>query len=174
MCMYAKDMRTYEVCRRLTSHACIAQYRSSTASCPPRPQPNIKASPDSNRPTVLRVLCRSERVYSHVFRMLNEYDVMIDAILLKPNMILPGLDAPVASPEDVAKFTVRTMMRSIPPAVPGIHFLSGGMSEEESTLNLQVCFHHELTASWLIWSSPLQWSLVPGHACVRSPVPFHI
>ena len=71
--------------------------------------------------------------------MLNEYDVMIDAILLKPNMILPGLDAPVASPEDVAKFTVRTMMRSIPPAVPGIHFLSGGMSEEESTLNLQVC-----------------------------------
>eukprot|EP00892_Ulva_mutabilis_P010655 jgi/Ulvmu1/7962/UM004_0195.1 len=79
----------------------------------------------------------SERVYSHVFRMLNEYDVMIDAILLKPNMILPGLDAPVASPEDVAKFTVRTMLRSIPPAVPGIHFLSGGMSEEESTLNLQ-------------------------------------
>lgn len=30
------------------------------------------------------------------------------------------------------------MLRSIPPAVPGIHFLSGGMSEEESTLNLQV------------------------------------
>ena len=62
---------------------------------------------------------------------------MIDAILLKPNMILPGLDAPVATPEDVAKYTVRTMLRSIPPAVPGIHFLSGGMSEEESTLNLQ-------------------------------------
>lgn len=70
--------------------------------------------------------------------MLNEYDVMIDAILLKPNMILPGLDAPVATPEDVAKWTVRTMKRAIPPAVPGIHFLSGGMSEEESTLNLQV------------------------------------
>lgn len=81
---------------------------------------------------------RSERVYSHVFRMLNEYEVMTDAILLKPNMILPGLDAPVASPEEVAKFTVRTMLRSIPPAVPGIHFLSGGMSEEESTTNLQV------------------------------------
>jgi fructose-bisphosphate aldolase class I len=70
--------------------------------------------------------------------MLNEYDVMVDAILLKPNMILPGLDAEVASPADVAKFTVRTMMRSIPGGVPGIHFLSGGMSEEESTLNLQV------------------------------------
>ena len=77
-------------------------------------------------------------MYSHVFRMLNEYDVMIDAILLKPNMILPGLDADVATPDEVARYTVRTMMRSIPPAVPGIHFLSGGMSEEESTLNLQV------------------------------------
>ncbi|GMH42933.1 hypothetical protein BSKO_10855 [Bryopsis sp. KO-2023] len=79
----------------------------------------------------------SERVYSHVMRMLNEYHVITEGMLLKPNMILPGLDAPVASPEDVAKYTVRTMMRSIPATVPGIHFLSGGMSEEESTLNLQ-------------------------------------
>ena len=31
----------------------------------------------------------SERVYSHVFRLLNEYDVMLDAILLKPNMVCP-------------------------------------------------------------------------------------
>ena len=48
-----------------------------------------------------------------------------------------GLDAPTASPTDVAKFTVQTMLNSVPPSVPGIHFLSGGMSEEESTLNLQ-------------------------------------
>lgn len=79
----------------------------------------------------------SERVYSHVFRLLNEYNVVLDAILLKPNMCLPGLDAPTASPADVAKYTTRTMLRSVPAAVPGIHFLSGGMSEEESTLNLQ-------------------------------------
>ncbi|KAK9829379.1 hypothetical protein WJX72_005486 [[Myrmecia] bisecta] len=79
----------------------------------------------------------SECVYSHVFRLLNEYNVMLEGILLKPNMCLPGLDAPPASPEEVARYTVQTMQRSIPPAVPGIHFLSGGMSEEESTLNLQ-------------------------------------
>ncbi|KAK9831900.1 hypothetical protein WJX81_006849 [Elliptochloris bilobata] len=79
----------------------------------------------------------SERVYSHVFRLLNEYDVMLDCILLKPNMILPGLDVPTPAPADVARYTVRTMLRAVPPAVPGIHFLSGGMSEEESTLNLQ-------------------------------------
>eukprot|EP00775_Hariotina_reticulata_P003924 gene3924-4178_t len=90
----------------------------------------------------------SERVYSHVFRMLNEYNVVLDGILLKPNMCLPGLDAPTASPAEVAKYTTRTMMRSIPPAVPGIHFLSGGMSEEESTLNLQALQEACPNAPW--------------------------
>lgn len=43
----------------------------------------------------------------------------------------------MASKEEVAKYTVQVMKRTIPPAVPGIHFLSGGMGEEEATLNLQ-------------------------------------
>jgi hypothetical protein len=50
---------------------------------------------------------------------------------------LAGLDAPIVSPAEVARYTVRTCLRSVPGAVPGIHFLSGGMSEEEATLNLQ-------------------------------------
>ncbi|KAG0579524.1 hypothetical protein KC19_4G104600 [Ceratodon purpureus] len=79
----------------------------------------------------------SEKVNSHVFRLLNEYNVILEGILLKPNMILPGLDVPTPAPEEVARYTVRTMLRSVPGAVPGIHFLSGGMSEEEATLNLQ-------------------------------------
>ena len=57
--------------------------------------------------------------------------------LIRLDCLPSGLDAPSASPEDVAKYTVRTMLRTIPGAVPGIHFLSGGMSAEESTLNLQ-------------------------------------
>lgn len=91
----------------------------------------------------------SEMVNSIVFRLLNEYNVILEGILLKPNMILPGLDAPTPSPEEVAKYTVRTMYRSVPPAVPGIHFLSGGMSEEEATLNLQALQAH----------GPHPWSL---------------
>ncbi|PRW59176.1 fructose-1,6-bisphosphate aldolase [Chlorella sorokiniana] len=90
----------------------------------------------------------SERVYSHVMRLLNEYDVMLEGILLKPNMCLPGLDAPPASPADVAKYTTRTMLRTIPASVPGIHFLSGGMSEEESTLNLQALQEACPNAPW--------------------------
>ncbi|KAG2422577.1 hypothetical protein HXX76_015905 [Chlamydomonas incerta] len=92
----------------------------------------------------------SERVYSHVMRLLNEYGVVLEGILLKPNMCLPGLDAPVASPKLVAEVTTRTMMRSIPPAVPGIHFLSGGMSEEESTLNLQALNEACPEAPWAL------------------------
>ncbi|KXZ46469.1 hypothetical protein GPECTOR_43g905 [Gonium pectorale] len=92
----------------------------------------------------------SERVYSHVMRLLNEYGVVLEGILLKPNMCLPGLDAPVATPKEVARATVRTMMRSIPPAVPGIHFLSGGMSEEEATLNLQALNEEAPNAPWAL------------------------
>ncbi len=65
------------------------------------------------------------------------FAVDTSAILLKPNMILPGLDAPTAGPATVAAWTVDVLRRTIPACVPGIHFLSGGMSEEESTLNLQ-------------------------------------
>ena len=90
----------------------------------------------------------SERVYSHVMRLLNEYDVMLEGILLKPNMCLPGLDATPASPADVAKYTTRTMLRCIPASVPGIHFLSGGMSEEESTQNLQALQEACPNAPW--------------------------
>lgn len=93
--------------------------------------------------SIERTAYESEKVYSHVFRLLNEYGVMLEGILLKPNMILPGLDAPVPSPEEVAEYTVRTMKRTIPAAVPGIHFLSGGMSEEEATLNLQALQGYE-------------------------------
>jgi fructose-bisphosphate aldolase class I len=65
-------------------------------------------------------------------------------------MILPGLDVPTPPPADVAAATVRVMLRTIPPAVPGIHFLSGGMSEEESTLNLQALQEACPDAPWAL------------------------
>lgn len=74
----------------------------------------------------------SERVLSFTFRALNEYDVCLDAALLKPNMINAGSDCPdQATPQEVAYFTLRTMLRCVPGAMPGIHFLSGGMSDQE-------------------------------------------
>lgn len=63
--------------------------------------------------------------------------ILLEGMLLKPNMITSGAQAEVqAGPEEVAYFTVRTLARTIPPAVPGITFLSGGQSEEVACQNL--------------------------------------
>lgn len=57
--------------------------------------------------------------------------------LLKPNMVLPGTDCKEkASPKKIAEYTIRTLQRTVPAAVPGIVFLSGGQSEEEASVNL--------------------------------------
>jgi fructose-bisphosphate aldolase, class I len=79
----------------------------------------------------------TERVLSFTFRALNEFDVCLEAALLKPNMVNPGSDCPQqCGPEVVAKHTLQTMLCGVPPAMPGIHFLSGGMSDQEATENL--------------------------------------
>jgi len=79
----------------------------------------------------------SERVYAAVIKALNDRHVLLEGILLKPNMILPGQESgQVVTPQQIAWYTVRTLCNTIPPSVPGIVFLSGGQSEEEATLNL--------------------------------------
>lgn len=63
---------------------------------------------------------------------------MFEGILLKPAMVTPGAECPTrASPVQVANATLNLLRRRVPPAVPGIMFLSGGQSELEATLNLQ-------------------------------------
>jgi len=78
----------------------------------------------------------TERVLAACYKALNDQKVLLEGTLLKPNMVTPGSDAPKVSAEEIAKFTVRALQRTVPPAVPGIVFLSGGQSEEEATLNL--------------------------------------
>merc|ERR1712087_231651 len=51
-------------------------------------------------------------------------------------MVTPGSDGPKASNADIGFLTVRTMMRTCPPALVGITFLSGGQSEEDASINL--------------------------------------
>jgi fructose-bisphosphate aldolase class 1 len=62
--------------------------------------------------------------------------VLLEGMLLKPNMVTPGSSAPAAAPADVAAATLRVLRRTVPPAVPGIVFLSGGQSEADSTRHL--------------------------------------
>ncbi len=72
-----------------------------------------------------------------VFHELGRMGVQLDGIVLKPNMVVAGgecADQPEAS--EVARLTVDTMRETVPPAVPGIAFLSGGQEPEEATKNL--------------------------------------
>ncbi|KAK1549216.1 hypothetical protein Q3G72_017066 [Acer saccharum] len=71
-----------------------------------------------------------------VYKALNDQHVLLEGTLLKPNMVTPGSDSPKVAPEVIAEYTVTTLRRTVPPAVPGIVFLSGGQSEEEATVNL--------------------------------------
>jgi fructose-bisphosphate aldolase class I len=72
-----------------------------------------------------------------VFHELHLQGVLLEGMLLKPNMVLSGKDAPdQADPEQVAEATLRTFRRTVPAAVPGVVFLSGGQSDIEATVNL--------------------------------------
>eukprot|EP01111_Echinosteliopsis_oligospora_P015430 TRINITY_DN610_c0_g1_i1.p1 TRINITY_DN610_c0_g1~~TRINITY_DN610_c0_g1_i1.p1 ORF type:complete len:357 (+),score=135.98 TRINITY_DN610_c0_g1_i1:179-1249(+) len=78
----------------------------------------------------------TERVLAATFKALNDHHVLLEGILLKPNMVLAGTQGKAAPPEQVAEYTVRTLRRTVPSSVPGIVFLSGGQAEIEATTNL--------------------------------------
>ncbi len=72
-----------------------------------------------------------------LFAALYEHRVALEGTVLKPNMVISGKGCPSqASPEEIAEATVRCFRRTVPAAVPGIVFLSGGQSPEEATVNL--------------------------------------
>jgi fructose-bisphosphate aldolase class I len=72
-----------------------------------------------------------------VFAALFEHCVLLEGMLLKPNMVLSGKDCPTqAGVEEVARRTVRTFRQVVPAAVPGVVFLSGGQSSELATEHL--------------------------------------
>lgn len=78
-----------------------------------------------------------ETVLHAVFDALHRHGVALELMLLKPSMVTPGKTHPVqAQPQQVAQWTVKVLRRTVPAAVPGIHFLSGGQAPEEATANL--------------------------------------
>ncbi len=79
----------------------------------------------------------TESVLRNVFSELGEHGVVLEGTLLKASMVLSGANCPVqAGVQEVAEATVRCLRRTVPAAVPGVVFLSGGQSPELSTLHL--------------------------------------
>ena len=94
----------------------------------------------------------TERVLRTVFRELYSQRVELEGMILKPNMVLPGLACPRQNTvEEVADATVRCLLRSVPAAVPGVVFLSGGQSGELASARLN--------AMNVMYKSRLPWEL---------------
>ncbi|KAG4952852.1 hypothetical protein JHK87_038446 [Glycine soja] len=92
----------------------------------------------------------TETVLAAVYKALNEQHVLLEGTLLKPNMVTPGSDSPKVPPEVIAEYTVQALRRTVPAAVPGVVFLSGGQSEEEATLNLNAMNKLEVLKPWTL------------------------
>jgi fructose-bisphosphate aldolase class I len=87
--------------------------------------------------TIERCLAVTHEVLHNVFDQLYKQNILLEGMILKPNMILPGLDCSTQeSVNSIAAATVKCLLRMVPAAVPGIAFLSGGQSAELASSRL--------------------------------------
>jgi fructose-bisphosphate aldolase, class I len=127
--------RPTEYCLDVNAHA-LARYAAlcQEAGIVPIVEPEILMDGDH---TIDESFTVTTRVLGEVFRQLVDQRVILEGMLLKPNMVLSGYDsAEQASVESVADHTVRCFRLTVPAAVPGIVFLSGGQSDELATAHL--------------------------------------
>ena len=87
--------------------------------------------------TLQRCAELTEEILRTVFDQLYRQRVTLEGMILKPNMVLPGLSCPTQqTAEEVADATMQCLLRAVPAAVPGIAFLSGGQSSELASARL--------------------------------------
>lgn len=91
----------------------------------------------------------TEEVLAYQYKALADHHVFLEGTLLKPNMVTAGQGCPKKyTPQDIAKATVTALNRTVPAAVAGITFLSGGQSEEDATLNLNAINQYAGKKPW--------------------------
>ncbi len=160
-------------CVETNAHA-LARYAalSQEAGLVPIVEPEVLMDGDHS---IARCLQVTEGVLQEVFHQLAHQRILLEGMVLKPNMVISGKDAANrADSREVAERTVQCFLRTVPAAVPGIAFLSGGQSDEEATENLaainvraaEVGAPWELTFSYGrgLQAAPLEaWGGKPEH-----------
>jgi fructose-bisphosphate aldolase, class I len=123
------------ICLAANAHALVRfAATSQEAGLVPIVEPEVLM--DGNH-TIERCEEVTESILRLVFRELAGHRVALEQMLLKVNMVLPGEDCPQrANVLEVAEATLRCMRRAVPPAVPGIVFLSGGQDDIPATQHL--------------------------------------
>jgi fructose-bisphosphate aldolase class I len=140
---FAKWRATYSITDELPSDYCIwtnahalARYAAlcQEAGLVPIVEPEVL---QDGTHTIERSFHVTSRVLDAVYTELFDQRVDVFGTLLKPNMVLSGYDASArADHDEIADWTLRCLYKHVPPAVPGIVFLSGGQSDEDATANL--------------------------------------
>jgi fructose-bisphosphate aldolase class I len=117
--------------------------------------------------TIERCFEVTERVLHIVFEVLINQRIYLEGMILKPNMVLPGLQSPVQADADtVAYHTIKCLLRCVPAAVPGVAFLSGGQSNQDATANLN--------AMHIKYKGKLPWALTFSFArAIQQPAMDH-
>jgi fructose-bisphosphate aldolase class I len=93
----------------------------------------------------------TETTLTTVFYALHLQKVSLEHMILKPSMVIPGKESgQTASPEEVANATLACLRRTVPAAVPGIFFLSGGQTPEQATANLNAINLHMERKPWVV------------------------
>jgi fructose-bisphosphate aldolase class I len=124
-----------DYCLRVNAHA-LGRYAAlvQEAGLVPIVEPEVLMDGEH---AIERCYDVTKETLHHVFRELHEQWVQLEGILLKPNMVISGKDAPEqADAERVAELTLKAFRETVPAAVPGIVFLSGGQSDQQATENL--------------------------------------
>merc|ERR1712050_775452 len=111
----------------------------------------------------------TEKVLAAQFKALSDHHVYLEGAVLKPNMVKNGLDGPRASPDEIAKLTCQTLLRTVPTAMPGIFFLSGDTpldvdNEESATINLSKM--NEMFAGKLPWHLSFSYGKALQKTCI--------
>ncbi|MFO0351216.1 MAG: class I fructose-bisphosphate aldolase [Alphaproteobacteria bacterium] len=122
-------------CVHANAHA-LARYAAlcQQANIVPIVEPEVLMDGEHDIDTCYEV---TEWVLKETFNELYKTEVALEGIVLKPNMAIAGKkSAKKASVQEVAEKTVKMLKNCVPPAVPGIAFLSGGQSDEEATAHL--------------------------------------
>ncbi|MGH8028308.1 MAG: class I fructose-bisphosphate aldolase [Arenimonas sp.] len=122
-------------CIEANSHA-LARYAAlcQEAGIVPMVEPEILMDGDHDIDTCYEV---TEVTLRSLFAALYDQNVMLEGTILKASMVVAGKDCPEQpSIEDVAEYTIRCLKATVPASLPGIVFLSGGQSDEQSTAHL--------------------------------------
>jgi len=131
-----------ENCNGLARYAAICQDNGLV----PIVEPEILMDGDHSIEVSVKV---TQKVLAFVYKALHDANVLLEGTLLKPNMVIQGSSfKPACSPQQVGHATVTVLSRTVPAAVPGITFLSGGLSEEEASLNLNAMNQTNLKKPW--------------------------